>query len=99
MRRRNFQLGFSPVGSHTELTTAGSVQTLTRPAEADAIIMQNVGAAELLYTVDASNPTATKGFRLFPYTYELRVDLTELDIKVWLVSGANLQYQWIRLLG
>lgn len=99
MNRRNLQLGFYPVGSHSELLTAGSVQTLTRPSGADALIMQNTGTADILFTLDGSNPDADTGFRLFPYVYELRVDLLELNIKVWLLTGASLQYQWIRLLG
>lgn len=99
MNRRNFQNGFYPFGSHTELTTAGSVVTLTRPAGADGIIMQNVGSAIALYTLDESSPDADTGFRLYASSYEVRIDLTELDIKVWLVSGANLQYQWFRYLG
>lgn len=99
MNRRNFQNGFYPVGAHTELSTAGSVVTLTRPTGADGIIMQNVGSATTLYTLDGSNPTATKGFRLAASSQELRIDLVELSIKVWLVSGATLQYQWFRYLG
>lgn len=99
MNRRNFQNGFYPIGSHTELTTAGSVVTLTRPTGADGIIIQNVGSAILLYTLDESNPNANTGFRLYASSYELRIDLIELDLKVWLVSGAILQYQWFRYLG
>jgi hypothetical protein len=99
MNRRNFQHGLYPIGAHSELTTSGSVQTLTRPSGADGIIIQNVGSAILLYTLDESNPDADTGFRLYASSYELRIDLNELDIKVWLVSGAVLQYQWFRYLG
>lgn len=99
MIRRNFQHGFYPVGTHSELTTAGSVVTLTRPAKADGIIIQNVGSAILLYTLDESNPDADTGFRLYAGSQELRIDIIELDIKVWLVNGAVLQYQWFRYLG
>jgi hypothetical protein len=61
--------------------------------------MQNVGAAITLYTLDESSPTATKGFRLAASSQELRIDLPENDIKLWLVSGAILQYQWFRYSG
>lgn len=99
MNRRNFLHGFHPVGTHSELTTSGSVVTLTRPAQANGIIIQNVGSAILLYTLDESNPDVDTGFRLYANSYELRIDLIELDLKVWLVSGAILQYQWFRYLG
>lgn len=94
MNRRNVTLSLVPVGSHTKLTTSGSVVTLTRPMKADGLLLQNTGTADIFYTLDRSNPDATTGFLLNASRFEVKLDLFENNVNVWLINGAVLQYQW-----
>lgn len=54
---------FNPVGAHAQDGTISAATTLVPPAGANKVLIQAVGA-NVRYTLDGVNPTATFGFVL-----------------------------------
>jgi hypothetical protein len=96
-RRRNTTFGFVPIGAHGELTTAGA-GVLTRPARVDGVIIQNIGTADATYRLDGTAPDVDTGFLLGFGKSEVRIDLFEGNVDVFLTTGARVQFQWFRWL-
>lgn len=59
----NNPYSFAPVGAHTQNGSLATAQTVTVPATANALLIQANGQ-NVRYTIDGSNPTASKGFLL-----------------------------------
>jgi hypothetical protein len=94
-----------PSSEPLQVTTTGSVQTLTAPTKpANVLVMQNIAttdsatATNIHYCIGGTtNPSATVGFLLEDGDGEVRWDFRSNkvpDIKVFLATSAVLQYQW-----
>lgn len=102
--RRHTNQAVRVSGSHTQITTTGSAQTITNPTDdrATVLIMQNTAttdsatATNIRYTIDGTDPSATKGFLLEDGDPEVRIDFCVPlpTIKVFLSTSAVLDYQW-----
>lgn len=103
--KRRSVLGMVPIGDHTQITTTGSAQTVTNPSDtrASILVMQNTAttdtatATNIHYTLDGTDPTTSLGFLLEDGDGEVRWDFgggTLPTIKVYLATGATLDYQW-----
>jgi hypothetical protein len=57
------ELEFSPVGSHASGTTISSALPLVNPPGATKLLIQAL-SQNIRYTLDGSNPTASRGFQL-----------------------------------
>lgn len=90
---------FVPIGAHNDGSDISSAVDLidTRPAGATKIIVQTVGQ-NIRYTLDGTNPTATKGFRIRaddpPFIITL-AGVNSLKI-IEEAATADFQYQWGR---
>lgn len=54
---------FTPVGAHTQNSSLSSAVEIPTPAGANAIIVQAL-TQNIRFTLDNTNPTASKGFQL-----------------------------------
>ena len=107
---RSSSLAVIPNGEPLQITTTGSAQTLTVPTSpANVLIMQNIAtfasgtATDIHYTIGGTTaPTTSVGFLLEDGDSECRWDFDAAHvpvIKVFLATGAVLQYQWFISLG
>ena len=55
--------GLVPVGDHTEATGGAAATILVKPKAATGILIQTVDA-DIVYTLDGTDPTVTPGFVL-----------------------------------
>ena len=94
-----------PNSEPLQVTTSGSVQTLTAPTKpANVLVMQNIAttdsatATNIHYVIGGTtDPSATVGFLIEDGDSEVRWDFRSNKvpvIKVFLSASAVLQYQW-----
>jgi hypothetical protein len=86
---------YAPVGAHVSAPNIAAVATLVKPAGAHMIAIQaNVQAVR--FTLDGSDPTAARGFRI-PADYSpFIMGVMGASIKVIQeAAGAALEYQWL----
>jgi hypothetical protein len=102
MTLKHSNLAIVTVGSHTRVTADGAA-TLTKPAGATGILIQNTAVAGtatagLKFTIDGvTAASATVGFILEAGDAPARID-TINNVLVFLDSNAELEYQWFKAL-
>jgi hypothetical protein len=103
--QRHTDFSIIPASEPLQVTTTGSVQTLTTATKpANVLIMQNIAttdsavATNIHYVIGGTtDPSATVGFLLEDGDSEVRYDFRSNKvpvIKVYLSTSAVLQYQW-----
>ncbi|RLI51820.1 MAG: hypothetical protein DRP09_18840 [Candidatus Thorarchaeota archaeon] len=88
--------GFSPLGSHTQNTSLSSVVTLTPPNDAVTKLLIQATGKNVRFTLDGTNPTTSKGFRLTVGDPALLI-MIERGVTVKVIGEHNnavIDYQW-----
>jgi hypothetical protein len=91
--------GLVPVGDHTETTAVAAAEVLVKPKKATGILIQAVDA-DIVYTLDGTDPTVTPGFllkqiALDPLWIVLTRDMTLTIARAGTVD-ASVRYQFGR---
>ena len=87
---------FKPVGSHAAKSTIATAFTLTPPAGADKLMIQNDGTVDVRYTIDGTEPTAATGFVLVANDPPIIIPIDQ-GPSIALIQEAekaNIQYVW-----
>jgi hypothetical protein len=93
------EFGVSAVGTHTHVASAAlaNAVTLTKPATATAILMQDTGTQAIRFTLDGTTPEAAVGFQLRSATDLILIPVPGTVVKVIReADGAALDYQWCK---
>jgi len=88
--------GFRPLGSHVQNTSLSSVVTLTPPNDTATKLLVQATGKNVRFTLDGTNPTASKGFRLTVGDPALLIVMEDaVTIKViGEHNNAVIDYQW-----
>ncbi len=86
---------FHPLGLHSDGTVITSAVTLTPPTGATKLLIQALGQ-NILYTLDDSDPTATKGFTLKVGNPPVQIPIGKGTVikVIEEAATADMQYQW-----
>jgi uncharacterized membrane protein len=91
----NKMTAYGAIGAHSAGADISSATTLTKPANANSIILQAL-TKNVRWTLDGTTPTATVGFQLLADSSPVIVAVPGASIKVIQEAAtANLQYQWV----
>ena len=88
---------FNPNGAHVSAPSISAATDLmaNAPADARSVLMQAL-AQNVRYTLDGTNPTATRGFQLRAGDPAIIIPIcpqTQLKV-IEELAGSSLQYQW-----
>jgi hypothetical protein len=86
---------YTPVGGHVTIRLQGRVETVNAPDGANAVLVQ-ANASGVRYTLDGSEPTSKRGFRLgdgAPVLLPVSGPISVVDAK----PGAILEAQFVRM--
>lgn len=89
---------FSPLSgqSHTQNSSLSSAVTLTKPANADALLISVLTQA-VRFTLDGTTPTAAKGFRIPTGQGPMIIDAGSGCTAIKIIeesASAAIEYQW-----
>lgn len=95
--------GYTTLGAHQEETVSGTAIELSepRPIEATGLLIQTVDA-DIQFTIDGTDPTATPGFVLYQNQLPLYIPLLQNNVFTVVrdaTTDASVRYQWVAVEG